>query len=127
VFHLPAGRKYLLDAWEGLLGEYRSVGPTSPVYWPYDEGGCGCPQCWPWGSRGYVQICRDFTRLARSKTPHFKSVDRALMFDKPPAGEWTGLTKGSGRGQELATNIMPAREDSRVIRSTASCPAACRW
>ncbi len=109
---LPAGRKYLLDAWEGLLGEYRSVGLDFAVYWPYDEGGCGCPQCWPWGSRGYVQICRDFTRLARSKNPHFKSVVSTWMFDTPPAGEWDGLTKVLAEDKSWADYIMAdAHED----------------
>ena len=90
---LPAGREYLLEAWARLLDEYRDVGLDFVGYWPYDEGGCGCPQCWPWGSRGYVQICRDFSRLARSKYPGCKAVLSTWMFDSPPAGEWDGLTK----------------------------------
>jgi hypothetical protein len=109
---LRAGREYLLDYWERLLNEYRDVGLDFVVYWPYDEGGCGCPQCWPWGARGYVQICRDFSRLARSKYPRCRVVVSTWMFDTPPAGEWEKLTKILAEDRSWVDYIMAdAHED----------------
>ncbi len=109
---LPAAREYLLRAWAGLLEEFRETGLDFAVYWPYDEGGCGCPQCWPWGPRGYLRICRDFSRLARSKYPQCKFVLSTWMFDSPPAGEWDGLAKALGEDKSGIDYIMAdAHED----------------
>ncbi len=109
---LRAGREYLLNYWKRLLDEYREIGLDFVVYWPYDEGGCGCAQCWPWGARGYVEICREFSRLARSKYPHSRTVVSTWMFDTPPAGEWEGLTKVLAGGNAWADYIMAdAHED----------------
>lgn len=109
---LPAGRQYLLDGWTRQLDAYREVGLDFVVYWPYDEGGCGCPQCWPWGARGYLRLCRDFSRMARAKYPHAKMVLSTWMFDTPPAGEWEGLTKALARDKRWLNYIMAdAHED----------------
>lgn len=107
-----AGREYLLKMWAGILDEYRETGLDFVGYWPYDEGGCGCEQCWPWGSRGYVSICRDFTRLARQRHPRTEVVLSTWMFDSPPAGEWEGLTKALAEDNSWVDYIMAdAHED----------------
>jgi hypothetical protein len=101
-----------MAAWARLLDEYRETGLDFVAYWPYDEGGCGCPQCWPWGARGYVQISRDFTRLARTKYPSCKVVLSTWMYDSPPAGEWEGLTKVLAGDTSWVNYIMAgAHED----------------
>ncbi|MBL0158745.1 MAG: hypothetical protein IPP47_16800 [Bryobacterales bacterium] len=109
---LPAGHEYLLHVWAGLLNQYRDIGLDFVTYWPYDEGGCGCPQCWPWGARGYVNICRDLSRMARAQFPRMKVVLSTWMFDSPPAGEWEGLTKVLAEDTPWANYIMAdAHED----------------
>ena len=47
----PAGRECLLKTWDQLLDNFADPGLDGVTYWPYDEGGCGCKDCWPWGSR----------------------------------------------------------------------------
>lgn len=109
---LAAGREYLLKMWAGLLDEYRETGLDFVGYWPYDEGGCGCEQCWPWGSRGYVRICKDFTRAARARNPRMQVVLSTWMFDTPPAGEWEGLTRVLAEDRSWVDYIMAdAHED----------------
>lgn len=109
---LAAGRDYLLKMWAGILDEYRESGLDFVGYWPYDEGGCGCDKCWPWGSRGYVQICRDFTRLARERNPRTQVVLSTWMFDTPPAGEWEGLTRELAKDKSWVDFVMAdAHED----------------
>ncbi|MCC6587802.1 MAG: hypothetical protein IT168_13995 [Bryobacterales bacterium] len=109
---LPKGREYLLNMWRGILDEYRETGIDFAVYWPYDEGGCGCEQCWPWGSRGYAQLSRDFTRVARERNPNTKIVLSTWMYDTPPAGEWDGLSKLLNEDKSWLDYIMAdAHED----------------
>jgi hypothetical protein len=109
---IPAGHQYLLDMWARLLNEYRGSGLDFVTYWPYDEGGCGCEQCWPWGSRGYARLCRDFTKVARTAYPNMKVVLSTWMFDSPPAGEWDGLATLLKRDRSWIDYILAdAHED----------------
>lgn len=89
----PRGRAYLLDLWSGLLDAYRDVGLDFFVAWPYDEGGCGCADCRPWGAKGFPGLSRDAAGLVRSRFPASRFVLATWMYDTPPAGEWEGLSR----------------------------------
>ena len=45
------GQSYLLGIIETELQWYKDIGLDWIVFWPYDEGGCGCHDDWPWGAR----------------------------------------------------------------------------
>jgi len=89
----PAGRTYLLELYDRLLNEFTDIGIDYLILWPYDEGGCGCEKCWPWGARGFLRIAKGVAKLARSKYPDIRVVLSTWTFDTPPSGEWEGLTK----------------------------------
>ncbi len=109
---VPAGRAYLLAFWNRLFDEFRDPGLDFLVFWPYDEGGCGCPDCWPWGSRGHLRLSRAIADLARRRWPACKFVLSTWMYDTPPAGEWSGLTQALERDSNLVDFIMAdAHED----------------
>ena len=54
----PEGRKYLMELYGRLFAEFKDIGLDFLVCWPYDEGGCGCKDCWPWGHKGYPRMSR---------------------------------------------------------------------
>jgi hypothetical protein len=89
----PKAREKLLADWAALLDIFADIGIGLIDYWPYDEGGCGCKDCWPWGGRGYPDFCRDMTRVARAKCPGVRIIVSTWTFDTPPAGEWEGLAR----------------------------------
>ena len=37
-----------------LFERLSDVGLDIVTFWPYDEGGCACEKCKPWGSNGYL-------------------------------------------------------------------------
>ena len=76
------------------------------VHWPYDEGGCACADCQPWGSRGFLQLSRDVTRLGKEYFPHLKTVLSTWMFDTPPEGEWQGLSGALAEGNDWVDGIL---------------------
>lgn len=43
----PEAWALLLKLYDGLLDEFKEVGLDYFVFWPYDEGGCACQDCWP--------------------------------------------------------------------------------
>lgn len=70
----PPAHDLLLRDWERLLDEFGGVGLDYLIYWPYDEGGCGCSECWPWGARGYPKLCRELSRSLRAKFPKARVI-----------------------------------------------------
>ncbi len=108
----PKARQMLLDNWARLLDEFADVGIDYVVYWPYDEGGCGCKDCSPWGANGYPKLCRELSQLIRAKYPQIRFIVSTWTFDTPPEGEWDGLAKLLATDKSWADYIMAdAHED----------------
>lgn len=108
----PEGHAYLMECARQLYAKLADVGLDILVHWPYDEGGCACEQCQPWGSNGYLKLSRDLTRLGQSYFPKIKAVLSTWMFDTPPEGEWQGLTDVLAKGEPWVDYILAdAHED----------------
>jgi hypothetical protein len=89
----PKARVLLQKDWGRLLDEFSDIGLDAVEFWPYDEGGCGCTDCWPWGARGFPKLSRDLSQIARDQYPGIKIILSTWTFDTPPAGEWEGLER----------------------------------
>ena len=87
----PEGRAYIIDNFQRLFEQLQDVGLDFLVHWPYDEGGCACEKCLPWGSNGFLSLSRALTELGQSYFPGLQTVLSTWMFDTPPEGEWQGL------------------------------------
>lgn len=73
---------------------FKSIGLD---YWfvvPYDNGGCGCEKCVPWGINGFLKVAEPEARAFRRAYPNGKVVMSTWYFDHPQlfSGEWEGLT-----------------------------------
>ncbi|MCC6797183.1 MAG: hypothetical protein IT366_18850 [Candidatus Hydrogenedentes bacterium] len=88
---IPEGHAYIMENTRLLYEKLSDVGLDILVLWPYDEGGCACANCAPWGSNGYLRISRDQVELGRKYFPKMKSVLSTWMYDTPEEGEWQGL------------------------------------
>ncbi len=104
----PAGFAYLSKLLDEYLAGYEDIGLDYVVAFPYDSGGCGCPDCWPWGARGYVKISREFARLARKRYPQVKFVLGTWCFDvrDESDGEYEGLARVLAEDRGWADYIM---------------------
>jgi hypothetical protein len=84
----PGGMDYI----HGVLGQFfdwsADLEPSYLWIWPYDQGSCGCAQCRPWGSNGFVKTAKSVAELARQKLPHVEIILSTWMFDD---AEWQGL------------------------------------
>ena len=108
----PDGHAYLMDNTRRLFERLSDIGLDILVHWPYDEGGCACEKCMPWGSNGYLKLSRDLTELGRSYFPNLKAVMSTWMFDTPPEGEWQGLSDALARENGWLEYILAdAHED----------------
>jgi len=96
----PDGHAYIMANARELFVRLQETGLDLIVHWPYDEGGCACAKCSPWGSNGYLKLSRDLTQLAHEYFPQLKTVLSTWMFDTPPEGEWQGLADALGKEHE---------------------------
>ncbi len=109
---LPEGHAYLMECAREFYTKLADIGLDILVHWPYDEGGCSCAKCMPWGSNAYLKLSRDLTALGRTYFPNLKTVLSTWMFDTPPEGEWQGLTDALVQGEPWLDYILAdAHED----------------
>ena len=92
----PGGTELILQQVDDELNAFIKLGITLDFIslWPYDQGGCGCDQCTPWGSNGYLGITKKIAALAQKKIKGIKIVLSTWLFDcVEDEGEWVGLAK----------------------------------
>lgn len=63
------------------------------ISWPYDEGGCGCEKCAPWGAKGFIEMSKREYQLGLKYYPEAKLILSTWMYDTPYEGEWEALTE----------------------------------
>lgn len=99
----PEGMKYILK----ILGEEfdwaADLKPRSVWIWPYDQGGCGCAECRPWGSKGFMKCVAEVGRLARSKIPGVKIALSTWFIDN---NEWSAIREQLARAKDLADELV---------------------
>lgn len=105
----PGGTELILKQLEQELDEFKKRG-VEPDYfgvWPYDQGGCGCTQCTPWGSNGYLKMTRKIAGLLSIKLPKAKIVQSTWLFDVvEDEGEWAGLAAAYKKEKPPVDYIM---------------------
>ncbi|MHB8972753.1 MAG: LamG domain-containing protein [Pirellulaceae bacterium] len=82
---------------EEKCAAFKSVGLD---YWfiaPYDNGGCACSQCAPWGVNGYLRMAELESRVYRRAFPSGKVVLSTWYFDRFADGEWAGVADNFGK------------------------------
>ncbi|MBE6596716.1 MAG: hypothetical protein E7641_03500 [Ruminococcaceae bacterium] len=84
--------EYLREVWDGMLRQYVDIGLDYILTWPYDEGGCGCADCRPWGAKAYCDLAIKFHEDTLKYYPDHKFILSCWIFDKPDdQGEYSGL------------------------------------
>jgi hypothetical protein len=75
--------------------KFEAIKSVGLDYWfitPYDNGGCTCPNCAPWGTNGYLRMAEPLARAYRRAFPQGKVVLGTWYFDRWADGEWAGIT-----------------------------------
>jgi len=94
----PEGEKTVLESLDRMLDCFSDVGLDYIVLWPYDQGGCTCGRCAPWGSNGFIRVARKSAELARKRFPDIRIILSCWRFDIFTSGEWDGLMPMLGDG-----------------------------
>ena len=94
----PGGMEAILRDREAMLRAFSDVGIDYFITWPYDQGGCTCEKCVPWGSNGYLRIARALRPLIHKYFPDAKMCLSAWYFDLFTHGEWDAFYKEMKEG-----------------------------
>ena len=76
----PGARDYLLGIWREKWNRMRHLPVSSLIYWPFDEGGCACEKCAPWGGNGYVRLIEQMAGMNGKIFPGAKQIVSTWLF-----------------------------------------------
>ncbi|MBQ9132321.1 MAG: hypothetical protein IJX62_07620, partial [Clostridia bacterium] len=100
------GEALLLESFEELLGCFSEVGLDCIMLWPYDQGGCTCEKCYPWGSNGFWRIAQKHAAIAKKIFPKLKIIFSCWRFDHFTDGEWDTVIPRLQREGEWIDGVM---------------------
>lgn len=95
------GIKLILDYRDAMIKRFGMQDYDLLTAWPYDQGGCGCSKCAPWGCNGFMKMSEALAKHSRELYPHASICVSTWLFDFPVSrGEWEGLYRylESGKG-----------------------------
>ncbi|MHB9110065.1 MAG: hypothetical protein ACYDCO_23680 [Armatimonadota bacterium] len=81
----PGGLELIMQWREEMLNAFADLDVEYVWIWPYDQGGCKCDACKPWGGNGFVRNAEAYGKLLRRVMPQAKSVVSTWEF-----GYWAG-------------------------------------
>ncbi len=87
----PEGERLLLEARRKVLAFFKEIHLDYVLLWPYDQGGCTCPDCRPWGANGFIRLSQKLAKEIHNVNPDTKCVLSLWRFDSFTNGEWAGL------------------------------------
>lgn len=100
----PGGLELILKNREAVLGLFGDVGLDEIGFFSYDQGGCTCAGCAPWGCNGMLKILPGFSGLVRRMVPGCRIEYSTWFFDRfgRSLGEWKGLETRIGEVKRYA-------------------------
>lgn len=77
----PGAVEHLKEIWRAKFEAFLDIGIDYIHMWPYDEGGCCCDKCWPWGARGYADLCTMVVEEGKKYYPNAEFIASTWCFD----------------------------------------------
>lgn len=75
------GKRLIIQALQELLDAFRDTGVDYLTLWPYDQGGCSCQNCYPWGGNGFYHLSRELAAIIKEQYPSTKVGISTWYFD----------------------------------------------
>ena len=106
----PEGMEFLCNYRKKQLAELKATGEPVDyfVYWPFDEGGCECDGCKPWGGNGFLKLIEKFDALNKAAFPGVKTIISTWTFHDD---DWEGLYRWIEGGGEVDYVLADSHTD----------------
>ena len=96
----PGGMEYILKSRREVLQAFKEVKFKYLIVWPYDQGGCTCAKCAPWGANGFLKVASGVSALSHDMFPQSQIILSTWLFDHFLAKgdtEWSAFDKAIGK------------------------------
>lgn len=101
------GMELILKNHEDKIKWFKDIDVTGYFLGSYDQGGCACRKCYPWGCNGMFSTGEKVAKLFRSYFPKGEVTYFTWLFDYKGEKEWEGLAeKMSGGAGDWINYIM---------------------
>ena len=88
----PGGLERILKERAAVLDLFADVSVGNVCIFPYDQGGCTCRDCAPWGANGLFKVLPPLSALIRGRMPGCRIEVGTWYFDHfGELGEWKGF------------------------------------
>ena len=77
----PGALDHLREIWRAKFEQFTDIGIDYIISWPYDEGGCSCDECWPWGAKKFCDVSLAVREEALKYFPNVKMIASTWCFD----------------------------------------------
>jgi hypothetical protein len=84
----PGGIEKIVEYRRAMLNAFKGIDIGYVWLWPYDQGGCTCSKCTPWGANGFLRAAEAEARLAKEIFPRSKMILSTWYFDHFIRDEW---------------------------------------
>lgn len=84
----PGGIEKIVEYRDAMLSAFRGIDIGYVWLWPYDQGGCTCSQCTPWGANGFLRAAKAEADLVKKHFPKAKLILSTWYFDRFIKNEW---------------------------------------
>lgn len=99
--------EYMRYLWVMQLKRFTDIGLDYVMTWPYDEGGCGCENCRPWGAKAFCDLSTETFKVVKRFYPDAKLILSTWYMDEPiDEGEYEGLWKRLGGDMSYIDYLM---------------------
>ncbi|MBP5286196.1 MAG: family 43 glycosylhydrolase, partial [Kiritimatiellae bacterium] len=108
----PGGTGLILEYRSAVLDAFADASPTRFTIFPYDQGGCTCDGCAPWGANGYLRLAKELSAMVRSRFPGAEINLSTWRFDRfGDLGEWSHVLDNAGEIGTIADRMYVEAED----------------
>ena len=106
----PAGLEYIVRTQTEKFEYLRDVDFGMIHFWSYDQGGCGCASCSPYGSHGMFLWGDRMAPIIHRMWPNCQIIWATWLYDwvGAPQGEWDGLYRRIQEGKANYIKIIMA-------------------
>lgn len=92
------GMEEILDQRRRVMAAFSDVRLDYISIWPYDQGGCTCSKCTPWGANGFLKTMNALHELYSEILPDAKILCSTWYFDHFIHGEWDAFKEAINAG-----------------------------
>ena len=105
---VSGGKAAILRERRKVLEAFSGIGLKYICLWPYDQGGCTCKHCAPWGTNGYMRLVPEIAELAGQFFPQAEIIVSTWFFDRFTSGEWAGMSRIMKKGLPAGAEYVMA-------------------